>query len=204
MPSNYGPIVSAWDVEQAVRDTLKAWIDTFLGEKERQSAGRWSPRQIQRPRSWFIQSAFHDIPEQLLPVIHVESATKTSRHADGGRVDGQWAMNVQGVVKGRNRQTSREMLGLYEACCSVILEKHGDLGGIASGVTLSGARYDLISPDRDRTLVGFEIPIIVSVDHIADRFGGPTAPDSPAPTPLPVTSPSDPAHTSTHVIVTTE
>jgi hypothetical protein len=61
MPSNYGPIVSAWDVEQAVRDTLKAWIDTFLGEKERQSAGRWSPRQIQRPRSWFIQSAFHDI-----------------------------------------------------------------------------------------------------------------------------------------------
>jgi hypothetical protein len=73
MASNYGPIITAWTVEQAVRDTLQTWIDTFLGEIERQSSGRWDLRQIRRPRSWFIQSAFHDIPEKLLPAIHVES-----------------------------------------------------------------------------------------------------------------------------------
>lgn len=199
--STYGPIVSAWTVEQAVRDTLQAWIDTFLGEIERQSAGRWDLRQIRRPRSWFIQSAYHDITEQQLPAIHVESASKTTRGTGGGQVDGEWAMMVQGVVKGQNRESSRELLGLYEAACSVILEKHGDLGGVASGTSLSGARYDLIPPDRDRTLVGFEIPIVVSVDHIADRFGGPANPDPPPPTDLPPTSPSDPAHASTTVTV---
>jgi hypothetical protein len=202
MASNYGPIITAWTVEQAVRDTLQAWIDTFLGEIERQSSGRWDLRQIRRPRSWFIQSAFHDIPEKLLPAIHVESHGVTFEHAQDGMVNGEFAMAVQGIVKGQDRPLSRELNATLEAVCRAILEKHGDLGGIAAHTDVEAANYALVPPDREQTLLGFEIPIVVSVDHITNRFGGPTVPDDPPAEPLPETSPEDPEHTSTTVTVT--
>jgi hypothetical protein len=67
---------------------------------------------------------------------------------------------------------------------------------------VEAANYALVPPDRERTLLGFEIPIVVTVDHITNRFGGPAVPDDPAPTPIPPTSPTDPTHLSTHVLVT--
>lgn len=200
MPSSYGPIVTAWTVEQAVRDTLQAWIDTILGEQERQSSGRWDLRQIRRPRSWFIQSEFHDLPEKLLPAIHVESSRVVFEHADDGWVNGDFTMAVQGVVKSQSRDLSRELNAIFEAACRVILEKKGDLG-IGAVVSVEEASFDLVPPDRDRTLMGFEIPVIVSVSHITNRFGGPETPDDPPPDPLPPTSPEDPEHETTTVAV---
>jgi hypothetical protein len=49
--------------------------------------------------------------------------------------------------------------------------------------------------------MGFEIPIIVTVPAISNRFGGPTVPDAPAPTPIPPTSPTDPAHQFTNITI---
>lgn len=201
MTSSFGPIVSAWTVEQAVRDTLKAWIDTFLSELERQSSGRWDPREITRPRSWFIQSAFHDVPAKLMPVVHVESAALVRDHGDGGRVHGTYPMVVQCLVKGQTRELTRETMGAYEWAVATILEKHGDLDGVATGTSVGGTRFDLVDSSREMTLLGFEVEIGVSVADIASRFGGPAVPDDPAPTPPPVTSPEDPAHVSTTVVV---
>lgn len=201
MASSFGPIVTAWTAEQGVRDTLAAWIDTILSEVERQSGGRWGLREITRPRSWFIQSAFKDVPQDKLPAIHVESAKLTREHADGGRVHGQYPMVVQGLVKGKDRALSRELMLTYEAACAEVLEKYGSLGGVASGVSVGESRFDLVDTAREQTLLGFEIDITVSVDDIANRFGGPSAPDTPAPTPPPSTSPEDPAHLTTTVTV---
>jgi hypothetical protein len=211
MTSSYGPIVTAWTVEQAVRDTLQAWIDTILGEQERQSAGRWDLRQIKRPRSWFIQSAFHEIPERHLPSINVESSSVVFEHAADGWINGDFTMAVQGVVKAGGqgqpvsapntpRELVRELNAIFEAACSTILDKHGDLG-LDATVYVQEANYELVPPDRDRTLMGFEIPIVVSVPNIRNRFGGPTAPDDPPTAPLPSTSPEDPEHETTAVTV---
>lgn len=201
MASSFGPIVTTWTVEQAVRDTLTAWIDTILSEQERQSVGRWDLREIQRPRSWFIQSAFHEVPVDKLPAIHVESSNVIREHADGGRVNGQYPMVVQGLVKAKNRALSREILGVYESACAVILDKHGALGGLATATAVGDSRLDLVPGGLEQTLLGFEIEITVTVADIANRFGGPDTPDDPAPTPPPSTSPEDPAHTSTTVTV---
>jgi hypothetical protein len=138
--TSYGTIVTAWTVEQAVRDTLQTWIDTVLGEQERQSSGRWDRRQIQRPRSWFIQSAFHDLPEKLLPVIHVESSRVPFENAADGQVNGDFQMVVQGIVKGQNRELSRELNATFEAACRTILLKQGDLGGYRGAHNGPGSR----------------------------------------------------------------
>lgn len=212
MPSNYGPIVTAWTVEQAVRDTLAAWIDTVLGEYERQSDGRWDLRQIRRPRSWFIQSEFHDIAEKHLPSIHVESASKDLTHENASEVGATFPMVVQGVVKAGGqvqhvsgpdtpREMVRELNAAFEWACTWILDNKGDLGGVAAATIVEGARYDLVPPERDKTLIGFEIPIIVAVDRVHARGGGPAQPDDPPSAPLPETSPSDPVHESTTVTV---
>jgi hypothetical protein len=109
-------------------------------------------------------------------------------------------MAVQGVVKSTDRSKVRELNAIFEAACSTILDKHGDLG-LDATVDVQEANYELVPPDRDRTLMGFEIPIVVSVPNIRNRFGGPTAPDDPPTAPLPSTSPEDPEHETTAVTV---
>lgn len=208
--SIYGPIITAWQVEQAVKATLQAWLDTYLGELERQSAGRWALRSIDRPpdavKSWEIVSEYHDIPGKMLPAISIESpgmAADPVIEAEG-EVTTSWLINVQAVVKGKNRGLARDLLSMYEAAIRKIFFDKGGLGGFADGTVVGRSNLSLIPPDRDRSLVGCEVPLTVIVPATNLRVSGPDTPDDPPPTPLPPTSPEDPSHLSTHVTVTPE
>ena len=152
-----GNIVTAWDVEQAVKATLQTWLDSYLTDCERQSNGRWAIRSIRRPpdleQSWETVSEYHDIPERRLPAISIESramATAPDIEAEGD-VTGRWAINVQAVVKGKNRTLSRDIASMYEAAIRTILQHKGGLGGFADATVLGPSNLALIPPDRDRS-----------------------------------------------------
>lgn len=204
-----GSIVTAWDVEQAVKATLQTWLDTYLTDCERQSGGRWAIRSIRRPpnpeQSWEIVSAYHDIPGRILPAISIESgamATDPDVEAEGD-VTGRWAITVQAVVKGKSRGLARDVLSMYEAAIRTIFQQKGSLDGFADGTVLGRSNLNLIPPDRDRTLVGCEVPLTVIVPQTNFRGPGPEEPD-PTPDPPPISSPDDPNHTSTNVVLTPE
>jgi hypothetical protein len=140
----------------------KAWIDTLLGEVERQSDGRWDLRQIRRPRSWFIASEFHDIPEKLLPAIHVESAAKDLDHTDRPGRTASFPMVVQGVVKAggqvqhvngpQSLEMVRELNAAFEGRAPGSWTTRATWAASHAARRSDGARYDLIPPERDRTL----------------------------------------------------
>lgn len=205
-----GNIVTAWDVEQAVKATLQTWLDSYLTDCERQSNGRWAIRSLSRPphpvQSWEIVSEYHDIPGRILPAISIESrtmATAPDIEAEGD-VTGRWAISVQALVKNKNRGLLRDELSMYEAAIRTILMHKGGLGGFADGTVLGPSNLALIPPDRDRTLAGCEVPIVVIVPQTNLRTGGPDTPDDPPPVAPPPTSPTDPDHVSTHVILIPE
>lgn len=196
--SIFGPLIVSTTVEQAVEDTLKRWIDTYLGEVERRSAGRWRLRQITRPRSWEVHSDVHQTSDRQLPAVVVESA-ELDRDRDADSVDGQWGITVTAYAKGTNRRNTRATVAAYEAAISLILEHKGSLGGIAQATIVGGSRFDAVPSQRDKTLAGAEVRIAVFVPSIAGRRGGPDVPDAPPPTQLPETSPTDPERTSINV-----
>lgn len=203
-----GNIVTFWDVEQAVKATLQTWLDSYLTDCERQSNGRWAIRSIDRPpdpeQSWEIVSGYHDIPGRLLPAISIESrtmATDPEIEAEGD-ITGRWTITVQAVVKGKNRGLSRDIASMYEAAIRTTLQHKGGLGGFADGTVLGLSNLALIPPDRDKTLVGCEVPITVIVPQTNFRGPGPETPDDPPPVDPPPTSPEDPDRLTTNVVVT--
>ena len=205
-----GNIVTAWDVEQAVKTTLQTWLDTYLTDCERQSNGRWAIRGIQRPpdpeQSWEIVSEYTDIPAKILPAISIESsamATDPEIEAEGD-VTGRWSITVQTVVKGQNRPHSRDIASMYEAAIRTILMHKGGLGGFADATVVGRSNFTLIPASRGKTLVGCEVPLTVIVPQTNLRTSGPEEPDDPPPVDPPPTSPTDPDHLSTNVSITPE
>lgn len=207
--SEIGNIVTAWDVEQAVKATLQTWLDTYLTDCERQSGGRWAIRKIDRPphpvQSWEIVSEYTDIPGKILPAISIESSTMATdpQIEAEGDVTGHWSISVQAVVKGQNRPHSRDIASMYEAAIRTILQHKGSLDGFADGTVLGRSNFGLIPASRGKTLVGCEVPITVIVPQTNLRGPGPDVPDDPV-DPPPISSPSDPDHLSTSVTLTPE
>jgi hypothetical protein len=53
-------------------------------------------------------------------------------------------------VKGQDRPLSRELNATFEAVCRAILEKHGDLGGVAVHTDVEAANYALVPRTANR------------------------------------------------------
>lgn len=198
--SSYGPLITAFDAEEAVRSTLQAWIDTDLGEIERRSASRWNRREIKRPQSWEVVTDYtKTTADRRLPCVAVEIGEMEQQPAEEGRVDGAFGLNVIVIAKGTGRDRTRELVSLYEAAIRWCLLKRGTLGGFAAGVTIGNTSWDAVPAEKSKTVAGATLRIVVEVAGIANRWGGPAVPDDPPPTPLPSGSPTDPLHVSTHV-----
>lgn len=200
--SIFGPIITAPDVEDAVIATLKRWLDTMLGEVERQSNGRWGLRQIERPRSWELVTDYTaNNAERRLPCIAVEAGPEDRSYTGDGMVNSQLGLNVIVITRGPQRKQTRETLEGLLTGVLMVLEKHADLDGFAAGTAIGDITRDAVNPDKAKTIAGARIPIAVVVPNVGSRWGGPEEPNDPPPTPLPDESPEYPEHTSTNVAV---
>lgn len=202
MPSIYGPIVTAPDIEDAVVATLQRWLDTMLGEVERQSDGRWGLRDIERPKTWeYVSDYTANDAQRRLPCIAVEAGPASRSYTGDGMVNMDLGLNVIVITKGNQRKATRETLeGLVQGVI-MVLEKHGDLDGFAIGTVLGDdITRDAVTAAKAKTVAGARIPIMVLAQNVGSRWGGPEDPDEPE-VPLPPTSPAYPDHLSTHVNV---
>jgi hypothetical protein len=194
--STYGPIITSSDIEDAVKSTLKRWLDTMLGEVERQSDGRWELRQIQRPKSWQLVTDYKAAAaDRRLPCIAVEIGPVSRSYTATGLVNKTAAMTVTVIAKGQDRDKTRETLA------GLVLEKHGDMDGFAAGIVIGDINSDAVGAEKAKTAAGATIPIAVLVEGTLSKRGGPRDPDPPPPSPLPEESPEYPEHTSTNVAV---
>lgn len=203
MTSIYGPIITAPDIEDAVRGTLQRWLDTMLGEVERQSNGRWATRGILRPKSWeFVTDYKAPNAERRLPCIAVEAGPERRTYTGDGMVNTQLGLDVFVLAKGPQRGQTRDVLAGLVQGVLMVLEMHSELDGFADGTVIGEITRDAMPAEKTKTAAGARIPITVLVSDVGARWGGPEEPDDPPPTPLPPTSPEYPAHTETNVAVT--
>lgn len=177
MTSIFGPVITGNDVENAVTDTLKLWMPTYLAEMERVS-GR-DPGVLPAPRSWSTVSTFYQYNDQQLPAAIVVSPGtdgEPERRGDG-TYTAVWDVVVAILVKGQDAANANELAKLYAAAVRMIALQKGSLGGFAAGTDWFGETNDEVPPDYLPVGWVTGVPLRVRVDGVVTAFGGPATPD---------------------------
>lgn len=201
MASTYGPIIEPSDIEEAVRATLQRWLDTMLGEVERQSGTRWGLREIQRPRTWHMVTNYRaSAADRRLPCVAIEVGPIARSYTGDGLVNKEVGLDLIVITKGQDREKTRETLSALVTGIELVLEKHGDLDGFAAWTLVGDIEPDVIQAEKAKTVAGARIPIVVGVNATLSKRGGPAEPDPPE-VDLPPDSPEYPDHTETNIAV---
>lgn len=194
--SVYKTIVTGPQVEQAVVDTLKLWLPSYVWEVARQ-IGR-SPASVQQPRSWNVFSDLDKWPEDQVPaIVAICPGLSEAPGKSAATYRATWAVAVGAVVSGRNREESRELAGLYGAAIRAVMVQHPSLGGFAAATNWADENYDDLDTNRSRTQGIARVVFEVEVEDVTTERAGPAEPP-----PLPTTvNPDDPVINSVDVDV---
>jgi hypothetical protein len=187
--SEIGPMISAYDVERAALDTLRKWIDTYLGEAEAQH-GR-ARNSLPRPRSYTTSNSFDKWPEDQLPcVLLVSPGILEPPQARGdGAIFAVFSLGVAAIVSTAQMADTEELAKLYVCALRTCLIQQRSLGGFASGTEWLDETYDDLPSEDSRSLGAGQAIFAVEVDAVAQRYHGPLL-DTPQPPYDPV--PGDP------------
>lgn len=176
MTAVFGPIVVASDVEDALTETLKLWLPTYLAEMERLTAR--APGDLPEIRSYSKVNRFRRLPQEQLPAAVVVSPGLASAPVvfGDGKIGAWWRLGVAVVCSGSTAEASNELAKLYGAAIRTLLVQRPDLGGAASALTIVSELYDDVPADYLEVGATAQVEIDVFVDQISDNTRGPSAP----------------------------
>ena len=168
--SLYGRLISAVDVEQALKARIDARLDNYLNEVERQHG--LAVGTLQRPRAFVVAERF---PEDQLPAIVVESPGTTDLPAaDGqGRYWARFELVLAIHVAASNG--ALELAKLYALALRALAVQQPS--ALFMGVDWINERYPRPELVGGRTFYTAEVTLEVQVDEVTDRAAGP--PDEP-------------------------
>lgn len=114
--SNYGPLLAFTDVEDAVLDHYRLWMDLWLAARERKLDLTYGT--IARPRSYIVKQTFTALPgEERTPIVIAVSdglQDEPVRRGDG-HYEVRFRFGIVGVVLGSDNIKSRAMAGHYQS-----------------------------------------------------------------------------------------
>jgi hypothetical protein len=172
--SLYGPIVTGYDLELAVLDTLRRYFRADLADFER-SLERGA-RSIEYPRSWTTATTLDRWPETQLPAIVVVSTglAEPPEYGAGGLspLSGWWDVAVAAITSASDGEAAARLSKWYAAIARRVLLQHGDLGGLAAGVRMTDESYDLVPFEDGRVHAGAEVGFAVRVEDFTDPRAG--------------------------------
>lgn len=175
--SLFGPIVSAHRVEAQIADTIKLWAHEYIGEAERQNGV--TVNTIPRPVSVRRTSGQAiEVSDHLLPRMVLRSSGWDDPASDGQDASIRLAVTVTGFWKGGRDEETLDRIRVVEAAIRTLLWQK-TAGGLIADVTVDGGDYGAVDPERENTLAGFEIDLVVLVQAASRIVGGPTAIDPP-------------------------
>jgi hypothetical protein len=183
----FGNIIDAEWVEDALRDTLQAWLPGHLAHQERRRD--LDPGYLQRPTNWPTISEFEMDNSRHIPAIIIVSpgSLPNPKRNQKGEYTKTWRFEIAAVVGDRTEAEARKLGSLYLAAVIGALVQNRTLGGRVKDCRYMGPDdHAFGTNDRKRTRAiygtAFEVDVRVFVN---DRLG----PTSPPPDPF---DPPDP------------
>lgn len=172
--SIFGQIILPQHVKDAVAETIRVWIKTYLAEIER--ANELAPKTLPPCRSYVTRDddRLERWPEDAgATVIIMSPGTAATPAIDGeGEYRARWAVNVAVVAEARDKESTSDLAGYYAGAIRALLVQQGSLGGFANGITWKGERYGDLPSDGARTLSAAINAFEVEVGDVVTRGGG--------------------------------
>lgn len=183
LSNQFGELVTADEVEDALIETLQEWMPTYLmamEERKGKDAGS-----LLAPRSWQVVVDDEKWDAQQMPALNVVSAGTNDTPARGSRgtYDATFLTGVVWYLGGADRDLLRRANRWYAAVVREILIQHPPLvGGVSVEVLWMGEEYDTVASDMARTLVAGRTVFAITVDHVVESDAGPIEPvEDPTP-----------------------
>lgn len=148
--SSIGQIVSRGQVAQAVVNTLKEWMLTYLDEVERQNTlGTFDLPRPPTPESIHGALDFLSWQKDLTPEVIVTAEPYGEAELFGDGVFSQWyELQVGAVIVGEDESTATQIADLYGAALTATIAGNGDLGGFSERTRLiTSAKTEFEDPN---------------------------------------------------------
>lgn len=177
LPSLYGPLVAASDVEDALLAQLQLWVADYLHELERHHG--YEQGDLPVPRSWVRSGEVEKFPEDQLPCVVVASpGLAETPTADGlGLYTARWRMLVAAEIVARGNRRALTIARQYAVALRALLVQQVPLAVLdVQRIDWMGERYDVLDSADDRTVCVAQVELAVEVANVTDRNGGPLVP----------------------------
>lgn len=169
----FGRIITKADVELHVREVIKIWIHTYLGEVERQMG--IPVGKIPRPRSYHRTDSFDNFVENQLPAIIMVSPgfSRPPTIEGDGQMNGYFAFGVGVIVSARDKESTNNVLAIYLGALMALMLQKRSLGRLAWGCDLIDMSSDELGDEDSRSLAGGQMEFELYIDNITNRQLGP-------------------------------
>lgn len=175
-----GRIVLPQHVKNAVAETMRAYIETYLAEVERQEG--LDPRSLPVPSEGAYLTRDDDRLERESEdsgptVIIMTPGTAATPAVDGdGEFRARWAVNVAVIAEARDEESTSDLAGYYAGVVRALLVQQGSLMGFAGGTTWKGERYGALPADASESIATAINVFEVEVSGVVTRGAGPRDP----------------------------
>jgi hypothetical protein len=175
----FGPLITTVDIDEAVLDTLKLWLPTYLTETERDKVigHDW----LADPKSYASVLDDDTFPDFVLPAVLVTTSGTIgdTERIGGGYHNAWWSFVVTAIVRGPDEAGSRKAASLYAASIRRLLLQKQSLGGFAGGMQWNS---EVVSPVSDTSGSGRNLAagigdFSVLVTEVVQDMAGPVQPD---------------------------
>ncbi|MFZ1927390.1 MAG: hypothetical protein WAU42_14780 [Solirubrobacteraceae bacterium] len=189
--SVFGPITTPTDVENAVIATLEKWALTYIRAMERhddREAGSLDEIKSYRP----VAAPNERFPEYAIPAVQVIFSEDIELRTTSSKgITGTFKGTIDVLVESNEEGAARDLAALYNHALGLALQQNVLLdetvqitgfGWIGMGIPAIGPS----SKDHSRWLALGTNHIVLTVDGVADPFGGPDEPIETEPPERPV------------------
>lgn len=197
MTGEWGPLVTAVEVQEAVEAVLVRWLVPWLAEIERRH--NLPARSIPAPKNYRHAAAFGEVREDQLPSIVIVSGGLAGppELTDSGVYRFPWDVAVFAAVRDPARQRGRglehvgHMRSRYTAAIAAALGQNPTLEGFCTDSVLGQVEHDVIGVAASaQTVAAGVVPITVFVDEALDVTARPADPPADPyavpPDPIPI------------------
>lgn len=183
VPDIFGRILSTDNVEDAIEETLRTWMPTYL-EELRLQHGMPSTKKFQAPQSYNIRPDYERWAEEKLPaIITVPLGPAAAPFKDGeGSYTSPMRIALVAFAQGNDKATTNRNTKVYGAAVRAILLQQRSLGGLCEETVWEGEEFNEgITDAQGRSIASVVNTFVFHIHHVLDHNGGPAFPTPPDP-----------------------
>lgn len=170
-PTLFGHSFGPDHLQNAVEETIKAFLEDYLAEAERQRG--LEPETLPVFKTYSQVNEFRNWADDETPVcVIVSPGIPRFKRKGRGEYFAEFDLGVACIVQANNREKTNALSRVYGPVIRQLMVQQAGLGGVASAVDLIEEKYDDVPESEDRSQAVAQIIFTVEVPDVVDASKG--------------------------------